>query len=167
MNTLIVPLSSDSLKLPSRITDPRTMPHSTFIERHASGTLRDNHALGFVWSIQCLAERVAYTFGYGFSPFKSHLVVFNDSISECDEPAYTLSGRWFKAYLCRNLFPEDYFEIKYVIIKNEDGSKSWEGIGIIVRQTSATFIPDSTLIVARICQYHPHLQRWDSPIPFA
>lgn len=155
------------MALPPRLIAARTCSNSEFVEWHGSGTLRDNKALGFVWSIQCIAERVAYTFGYGFAPFKAHTVVFNDSISECDEAAYTLAGRWFKAYQAKKLFDEDYFEIKYVIVTDDTGCRTWEGIGIIVRETSASYIPDNTLIMARVCRFDSTSQTWDTPVNFA
>lgn len=164
--TVKVPLSPQSEMLPSRILAPRLMTNAEFVEKHGSGTLRDNAALGFVTSIQCLAERVAYTFGYGFASYKQDRVVFNDSISECDEPAYTQSGRWFKAYLAKRLFDEDYFEIKYVSITEHDGS-AWEGIGIIVRETSALFVPDGVLIVAKLAQYDAKRKAWEPFVNFA
>lgn len=167
MKTVKVNMSEKSKSLPQRIIDARTISNSEFIELHGSGTLRDNKGLGFVWSIQCLSERLAYTFGYGFSAFKSHNVVFNDSISECDENAYTLAGRWFKAYQAKKLFDEDYFEIKYVIVKDDCDKKVWEGIGVIVRETSATFIPDNTLVVARVCEFKAKEQSWSEPVNFA
>lgn len=167
MKTVRVALSERSKGLPQRIIDARTISNADFVELHGSGTLRDNKELGFVWSIQCLSERLAYTFGYGFSAFKSHNVVFNDSISECDEEAYTLAGRWFKAYQAKKLFEEDYFEIKYVSIKDECNRKVWEGIGIVVRETSATFIPENTLVVAKVCEFESRHQCWAKPVNFA
>lgn len=167
MKTVKVPLSDISSKLPSRIIEARTQSNSAFIEAHGSGTLRDNKDVGFVWSIQCLSERLAYTFGYGFGGYKAHNVIFNDSITECDEDAYTLAGRWFKAYNAKKLFEEDYFEIKYVIIKNDKNQKVWEGIGIIVRETSATFIPDNIIVVAKVCEFDAQREIWLKPINFA
>lgn len=166
MKTVKIEMSATSLQLPEKIIKNRLMSHSDWIELHGSGTLKDNKDMKFVWSMQCLSERLAYTFGYGFSAFKSHLVTFNDSISECDEPAYTLAGRYMKHYLAKKLFEEDYFELKYVILKEEDGTRSWEGIGIIIRETSAKFIPDNTLVVAKVAQYIPH-KGWENTINFA
>jgi hypothetical protein len=153
--------------LPARIVENRTMTNAAWIEAHGSGTLRDNRELGFVWSIQCLSERLAYTFGYGFSAFKGHLVTFNDSISECDEAAYTLAGRWVKRYLAKSLFAEDYFEVKYVIVSSDEGKRVWEGIGLIVRQTSAQFIPEDTMVFAKIARFDPAKGQWDAPVNFA
>lgn len=165
MKTEKVPVTAQGV--PARIVENRVMSNAAWIEAHGSGTLKDNKELGFVWSIQCLSERLAYTFGYGFSAFKSHQVTFNDSISECDEAAYTLAGRWVKRYLAKSLFPEDYFEIKYVIVTSEEGKREWEGIGLIVRQTSAQFIPDEMMVVARIARYDPAAGRWDAAVNFA
>lgn len=168
MKTEKVSISKEAVdSLPARIIENRSQGNAQWIEEHGSGTLRDNKGLDFVWSIQCLSERLAYTFGYGFSAHKSHLVTFNDTISECDEPAYTLAGRWTKRYLAKVLFPEDYFEVKYVIVKNEEGGREWEGIGLIVRQTSAQFIPDNTMVVAKIARFDPKVGKWDLAINFA
>ena len=166
MKTNVCKLSESSQKLPENIIKNRMMSNADWIENHGSGTLRDNKSLGFVWSIQSLSERLAYTFGYGFSAFKSNLVTYNDSISECDEIAYTLSGRYMKAYLAKKLFDEDYFELKYVIIKDDNGKREWEGIGIIIRETSASFIPDNVLVVAKVAEYVSG-QGWGSVVNFA
>lgn len=165
--THIAQMSEASKELPKRIIDSRTMSNTQFIEEHGSGTLRDNKNIGFTWSIQCMSERVAYTFGYGFSIFKSHQVTFNNSISECDEKAYTLAGRWFKAYNAKKLFTEDHFELKYVIIKDECGKTQWEGIAVVVTQTSATFIPNNTIVLGLICQFNEAKQSWETPVNFA
>lgn len=163
-----VPVSESSqLKIPARIINARTMSDADFIEQHGSGTLRDNKNLGFACKMQAMSERCAYTFGYGFSAIKSHLLVFNNSISECDEKAYTYAGRWFKAYKAKNLFEEDHFEIKYISIKDETGNNIMEGIGIVVTQTSAQFIPDNTFVFAMICKYHAEQGKWGEPVNFA
>jgi hypothetical protein len=167
LKTEKVDISRESADLPERIVAARMQSNAAWVEAHGSGTLRDNRELGFVWSIQCLAERLAYTFGYGFVACKASSVTFNDAISECDERAYTVAGRWVKRYLARSLFPEDYFEVKYVIVRGEDGAVQWEGIGLIVRQTSASFIPDNTLVVAKIVRYDLARGAWDAPVNFA
>ena len=167
MRTIKVDLSKESSLLPQRIVNARTITNSQWIDEHGSGTLRDNKELKFVWSMQCLAERIAYTFGYGFGAYKEHLVTFNDSISECDEQSYTLAGRWMKRYLAMKLFPEDYFELKYVIIKDESGKREWEGIGVIVRETSASFVPDGIMIVAKIAMYNTNTHQWQKAVNFA
>ena len=165
MKTEKVELSKNSMKLNERILSIRTMSNDEFINKHGSGTLRDNKELGFVHSIQCLSERLAYTFGYGFEAFKPDKVLFNKSISECDESAYTIAGRWFKAYNAKKIFEEDHFEIKYVAIKDSQGSIEWEGIGIIVRETSANFIPNNIFVIAKVVVYKNG--QWQKPVNFA
>lgn len=167
MHTVKIEMSEASKALPKRIIEPRLMSNSEFIEEHGSGTLRDNKDIGFVWSLQCLSERLAYTFGYGFSAHKAHLVMFNDSISECDERAYTLAGRWFKAYNNKKLFSEDYFEIKYAAIYDEGRNLQWEGIVVIVRETSASFIPQNTMVLAKVVEYQSSKGAWATPVNFA
>ena len=167
MKTEKVDVSVQALLLPSRIVENRTQCHADWIEAHASGTLRDNRELGFVWSIQCLSERLAYTFGYGFSAHKGHLATFNDAISECDERAYTLAGRWAKRYLAKSLFKEDYFQLKYVVLKDDTGRREWEGLSLVLRQTSAQFIPPETLVFAKIAQFFPDSGTWGLAVNFA
>lgn len=167
MQTIVVPLSEESKTLPQRILEKRTMSLHDFAEKHGSGTLRDNLRLGFYCGLQGISERCAYVFGYGFSPYKSFHVSFNNSITECDEQAYTLAGRLFKRYNAWKRFPEDYFEIKYVIIENESGSRDWEGIAVIIRETSAKFIPDSCLVLAKVVEYDRNSHSWKNVINFA
>lgn len=167
MKTEVCLPSEATKQLPSRIQFPRNCTDAEFIEEHGSGTLRDNKEMGFIWKIQCTAERLAYVFGYGFQAYPADQVLYNDSISECDEKAYTLAGRWMKAYQAKSLHPEDYFELKYLTLKDVKGQTTWEGIGIIVRQTSARCIPLDTLVIAKVCQYLPTQGKWAEPVNFA
>lgn len=167
MKTEVCQPSEAAKKLPARIQFARYCTDAEFIEEHGSGTLRDNKEQGFVWKIQCTAERLAYVFGYGFQAVKADCVLYNDSISECDEKAYTLAGRWMKAYQAKSLFPEDYFELKYLTIKDVKGQTTWEGIGIIVRQTSARCVPPGVMVLAKVAEYLSSTGKWAEPINFA
>lgn len=165
--TLKLELSEVSKMLPERIVKARTISDEEWIAQHASGTLKDNKEQGFSWKIQCLSERVAYTFGYGFSAYKHENLVYGPAITECDDPAYTVCGRLFKAYNAKKLFPEDYFEVKYVREMDGNNQVVWEGLGVIVRETSATFIPDGKLVMAKVVQFDTAQKKWLTPVNFA
>ena len=68
METVKVPLNEElraCAPLGPRVT-LRLMTAEGFIDKHASGTLRKNKALGMAWRAQYLEERTAYEFGWGF-----------------------------------------------------------------------------------------------------
>lgn len=173
MFTKIVPISQESLDtIPERILSLRTMSDDEFINSHGSGTLRDNKALGFSYKMQCISERLAYVFGYGFTFKKFCRVQMNPCITECDEIAYTLAGRWTTQYKAKSLFSEDIFNIKYINIQ-ENTKIEWSGIALIVEETSVNFLPNSPnttnnfLIFAKIVEFDNVNNKWLSPINFA
>lgn len=167
MKTEIVDLSEASKKLPKRIQDARSCSNDDFLELHASGTLKTNHELGFVSSIQMNSERLAYAFGYGFTYARASLVGFGEPISECDENAYTLMGRYFKRYKEKRLFQEDEYTVKYLQVRDENGVVQWEGLGVVVEKTSAKCIPKNSLVYARVCEYNTKTHKWEKFVNFA
>jgi hypothetical protein len=57
------------------------------------------------------------------------------------------------------LFPEDRFTAKYLNVEERDGTRK-EGIGIVVEQTSAPFIPKSHVAYALVAPYDPVRKAW-------
>lgn len=167
MNTETVPMSRESKSLPQRIIDSRNCSNSDFLELHASGTLKTNHELGFVSSIQMNSERLAYAFGYGFTYAKASLVGFGEPISECDESAYTMVGRYFKRFKEKRLFQEDEYTVKYLQVRDDKGTVTWEGLGVVVEKTSATCIPKNSLVYAPVCKYNAQTGQWEKFVNFA
>jgi len=153
METEKVPLSEDlkhcaSLK---RRLAVRFLKDDEFIERHASGTLRKNRRLGMAWRKQYLQERVAYEFGFGFECLPRSYVTYGDANTEGDSKAVTEAGWHMERYLELSIFPEDRYEAKYIMVDHDNEHR--EGIGIIVRATSAPFIPDGHIIFAIVAEY--------------
>jgi hypothetical protein len=161
METRIVPVDEAVLASPAlaRVLALRQMEADEFVERHASGTLRKNKRLGMVWREQYLAERVAYEFGWEFECLPRSRVTFGDAYTEGDEPAITEAGWHIERYLELSPFPEDRFETKYVNVEYKDG-RVREGIGIIVRQTSAPWVPGGHLVFAIVAGFDPATRRW-------
>ena len=161
MQTEVVPVSQDVRRSPAlkRRLAIRLMSMEAFIERHGSGTLRKNRRIGFAVRNQYLEERTAYEFGWEFEILASTRVTFNVPISEQDQHAVTEAGWHIERYLEMSTFPEDYFEAKYIHVEYPDGSRR-EGIGLIVRQTSASFVPKGHIVFAIIAEYNARKKRW-------
>lgn len=161
METRVVPLDEHATAcgLLARRVAVRTMSAEDFVERHASGTLRKNKRLGMVWREQYLHERVSYEFGWTFECQPRSRVTFGDAYTEGDEKAITEAGWHIERYLELSVFPEDRFETKYVNVEYKDGTQR-EGIGIVVRETSAPFVPAGHLVFAIVAEYDPQRQAW-------
>lgn len=155
-HTEVVPIGEATAKcevLKNRI-DIRKMTQEDFIEKHGSGTLRKNKRIGFHWRSQYLEERVAYEFGWEFKMIPASRLTYNDPISEGDNHSVTEAGWHIERYLNMSVFPEDEFECKYIIVEFGDGKRE-EGIGILVRRTSAPWIPAGHIVYAIVAKYDP------------
>ncbi len=130
----------------------RLMSRGEFIERHASGTLRKNLRLSMDCDGQYLHERVAFEFGYGFEAVHETRVTWGTPISFGDCKPVTEAGWFFDRYVEVSAFPGDEFSVKYIMVEYPDGSRR-EGLGIVVRKTSATFVPEKHMVFAIIAQW--------------
>lgn len=161
MQTEKVGMNEDILNCPalaSRV-NIRNMSADEWVEKHASGTLRKNKRIGFAWRSQYLEERIAYEFGWEFKILPRSCVTFGDAITEGDCHSITETGWHMERYIAMKIFPEDYYEAKYIQTETSDGSKS-EGIGLIVRETSAPWIPDGHVVFAIIAEFDTNEQKW-------
>lgn len=130
----------------------RLMSADEFVEGHASGTLRKNKRLGMVWREQYLEERVAWEFGWCFQCLPRSRVTFGDAYTEGDNHSITEAGWHIERYIELSTFPEDRFETKYITVEHKDGTKV-EGIGMIVRETSAAFVPAGHIVFAIVAEF--------------
>lgn len=130
----------------------RLMLAEDFVERHASGTLRKNKRLGMSWRTQYLHERVVYEFGYGFECLARSRVMFGDAFTLADCGPLTEAGWLCERHIEMSIFPEDRYEVKYITIE-EDGGKRREGVGLILRETSASFVPDGHIVFAIVTEF--------------
>ena len=137
----------------------RLMSAEEFIDRHASGTLRKNKQLGMVWKAQYLEERTAYEFGWEFQCLPRSRVTFGDAYTEGDCASITEAGWFCERYISLAAFPGDRLQVKYLNIEYSEEVKR-EGIGLIVRETSATFVPDGHIVFAIVAEYDPRQKRF-------
>jgi len=161
METQLFPISdavrtSPALEKRLRI---REMSAEDWIERYASGTLRKNKRLGMAWHSHYLTERVAFEFGWEFELQPRSRVTFGDAFTEGDVSAITEAGWHIDRYLELSIFPEDRLECKYLQVEYADGSKT-EGIGMVVRETSATWVGKGNLVFAIVAEFDPLAQAW-------
>ena len=161
METVKVPMNEDIRNCPAlqhRVA-LRLMNAEEFIDKHASGTLRKNKSLRMVWKSQYLHERVAYEFGWGFECLPRSRVTFGDAYTEGDCKPITEAGWLCERYMSLAVFPEDRCEVKYINVEYDDENKK-EGIGLIVRETSAAWVPDGHIVFAIVAEYDPVRKRW-------
>lgn len=127
----------------------RLMSEIDFIDLHGSGTLRKNKRLGFYYKKQYLHERVAFEFGYNFECIDETHINWGQPITEGDCSSVTEAGWHIDRYSYFS-FPGDTFEAKYIHVT--DGLEIKEGIGIIIRKTSAPFLPANHVVYTIIAQ---------------
>lgn len=132
-----------------------------------SGTVKKNSKVGFNVNLQLEHEALCQTLGWGFESIVSTRVNFNDAISEGDCHSLTEVGWHFDRMTQIQLFPEDYFELKYIVIQDEAGNIQRQGIGIIVRETSIQWIKKGKLVIAMLTEYDLAKKEWTDCInPF-
>lgn len=131
----------------------RLMSMEEFIETKGSGTLRKNKAIGMNVFSHALAERVAYEFGYAFEACPERFVTWGEPRSEPDCKPLTETGWHVERYASVCLFPGDAVEAKYLIVEI-DGVRR-EGVGMVVRKTSAPWLPKGYMVFAIIAPYAP------------
>lgn len=151
-----IPMPDLLKKMAEDITAPfnlrvksRLMSEDEFIESHGSGTLRKNKRLDFHYKRQYLLERTAFEFGYGFECIDETHINWGQPITEGDCHAITETG-WHADRYPYIAFPGDTFEVKYLHITN--GLDVREGVGLIIRKTSAPFLPSNHVVYAIIAQ---------------
>lgn len=143
----------------------REMSENEWIEAHGSGTLRKNKRVGFTSRTQYLAERTAYEFGYGFQILPRSQITFGDPITEEDCHPLTEAGWHIERYMMLDVFG-DRFEAKYIHASYRDNSQR-EGVGIIVRETSAIWLPVGHIVFSIIAEFDPIKKEWKDAInPF-
>lgn len=162
METLVKSIDQAALFIAlEKRTAIRTMSEPDWIERHASGTLRKNKRIGFAYRTQYLDERVAYEFGYGFQILPRSQITFGDPISEGNCSAITEAGWHIERFIETNIFG-DFAEAKYINASFRD--KVEEGVGIIIRETSAPWIPSGHIIFSIIAEFDPLKKVWINAI---
>jgi hypothetical protein len=161
METVKVPIDPEVRNCPAlknRVA-LRELSAEEFIARHSSGTLRKNKEVGMAWRAQYLEERIAYEFGYGFEALPRSRVTFGDAYTEGNCQPITEAGWLCERHITLRIFPEDYFEVKYINADyGDEGTR--EGIGLIVRQTSAPWVPDGHIVFAIVAEYDPRRKKW-------
>jgi hypothetical protein len=149
--TTILPLPP-SVQFSQRV-NARLMSIDEFIAQCGSGTLRKAKAIGMNVQSHALYERVAYEFGYYFQACPERFVTWGEPRSEPDSKAITEVGWHVERYARVCLFPGDQIECKYIIVER-DGVRE-EGIGIVVRATSAPWVPIGYIVFCIVAVYDP------------
>lgn len=144
---------------PENILEVRTMTEDKFIENHGSGSLRKAKKLGTAYKSLYKEERVAYDFGWEFKVLPNSRVTYNDAIAEGDCSAFTESCWHAERYLQKNPFKDDEFALKYIVVEESENEK-YEGIGLICKQTNASYIGDGNILFCIIAEYDTKNKVW-------
>jgi hypothetical protein len=172
--TIVVPLPELNDKLRTNETlrgyvqrvDMRAMTRDTFIEEHASGTLRKSARMGLDVRKLYMNERCAYEFGFQFQCEPANRVTMGIPYAIGDNHSLTESVWHFERMVTMSIFPEDKFEIRYMTVTDGD-NKVTEGIGVFVAQTSAQFIRDECVLFAWLTIYDKKRDKFLEPMnPF-
>lgn len=156
METKVVEMSARERAMPAG--EVRNLPADEWVERHGSGSLRKAKALGFAWRGLYLEERCAHDFGWTFRVLPRSRVTFGDALMEGDCAPLTETCWHASRLIARNPFPDsDVYEVKYVTAHRTDatGEAEVEGVGVVVRQTSAGWVPVGHLVFAVIAEWTP------------
>lgn len=164
--TLIVPIHPDVRASPAlqRRLAVRQMSAEEWVERHASGTLRKNARLGFSWRSQYLHERTVFEYGWPFVCVPRSRVTWGAAVTEGDNHAITEAGWHMDRMLALWPYPEDEFTAKFITVTQEDGPTK-EGVGLVLRRTSASWVPAGYLVCAIVAEYDPKAKEWKEAIP--
>lgn len=132
-----------------------------------SGTLKKNARIGFKYYNQLEHEALCQVLGYGFESIPTTYITFNDAITEGDCHSLTEVGWHFDRLLSINIFPEDFFELKYINIQDIHGNIERQGVGIIVRSTSIQWVRKGQMVFSLLTEYDANKKVWTDCInPF-
>lgn len=161
METVVVELNKDfkDISLTNKRIKLRLMSEEDWINTHASGTLRKNKNIGMSYKSQYFEERIAYEFGWEFESQPISRVLWGVAFTEGDSSSVTEAGWHIERYINTNFFPEDKIECKYINVEYANGEKK-EGIGMIVRETSASWIPKGNMVFCIVAEFDATKQEW-------
>lgn len=142
----------------------RLLDQDNWIENYGSSTLKRAKKLGASFKNLYLEERIAWEWGLNFKGVPKSRITFGDPYTEGDCHFIT-EGQWIAdRYIIRSPFLEDLFEWKYIIVSDTNSNKLEEGLGLILRETTAQFIPSGYIIYAIIVTVENHKYTSVNPI---
>ena len=150
--TQTVTYVEQDLKLDHPRRQLRDMSKEEFIEKWGSGTLRKSAKLGFDIQEAYLKERVRFEFGTGFEVIQRSRVTYSD-IKLVSSKALTELGWHAERMIELRPFESDIFVCKQFEIEYADG-KIKEGAGILVKETSCTWIPQGFMVYSVVAEKH-------------
>lgn len=138
----------------------RSKSADEWIRDHHGGTLLKAKALGYAWRDMYLEARTAHEWGWEFRIVPRSRVTFNDAYVESDVHELVEACWHQERFLALNRFPDsDLLQAKYMIIERE-GQPKLEGVGMILRRTSAKWIPSGQIVYCIIAEFDPDSRAW-------
>jgi len=128
----------------------RDLPQAAFVELYGSGTLRKSARLGFDIQEAYLQERAQLEFGLSFEVVSRSRVTYSDiKLVPC--AALTELGWHAERMVELRPFESDSFVCKQFEVEYADGQIK-EGVGILVKSTSASWVPKGSMVLAFVAQ---------------
>jgi hypothetical protein len=142
-----------STPLKDWLTDPE-------LKDRLSGTLKKNASIGFKYLSQLNEEALAQTLGWGFESSPTTFITFNDAITEGDCHSLTEVGWHVDRLLSTHIFDEDHFELKYIVVQDYNGKIERQGIGVVLRETSISWVMKGHLVFSLLTEYDSDKKEW-------
>lgn len=131
-----------------------------------SGTVKKNAKLGMKVTDQLRHEALCQTLGWTWESVQSSYLNYNDAISEGDCHSITEAGWFADRWLNTQMFEEEYYECKYIIVDDHSGNRR-EGIGLICRNTLIQWIQPGSMVFCILAEWDSKNKQWlDAQNPF-
>jgi len=132
----------------------RGLSADDWVARYGSGSLQKARRLGLVWRPLYLEERAAHEWGWEFRIEYRSRITFGDAIMEGDCAALTEAVWHIGRVTQLSRFPDsDKYETKYLILEGNDSPRE-EGVGVVLRETSAGWVPRGRIVCAFVALYN-------------
>ena len=149
MTIIVQPLKEDIFSGHNRYVF-RHLGKDDFITKFGSGTLKKSHKLGFNIDDTYIQERTRFEFGLGFECVPSSRVTYSDiKLVSCQ--AFTELGWHAERMIEMNPFQSDIFVCKQFDVEYSS-NKMKSGAGILVKQTSAPWIPKGYIVFSIVAE---------------
>lgn len=175
MKTEIIPIS-DKVKeimmpylkyqIKMRETPLKEWFNDSELNARLSGTLKKNNSIGFKVMNQLRQEALCQTLGWCWENISSTYITFNDAISEGDCHPLTEVGWFADRWIKNKLFEEEYYELKYIMVSEPDGTVR-EGVGLICRFSTIKWLLPDSLLFCIIAEFNKKTNQFEEAInPF-
>ena len=99
-----------------------------------------------------------HEFGANFLTMPERFILTGKAKSEQDTPSVTEAWWFAERYAQVRIFPGDKMEVCYILYELD--GKRREGIGIVIRETSAPWVPKNYAVFAIVAEFSRETDAW-------